>query len=148
MTKSQELIVVSGASSGMGRATALELARRGYQVLAGVRSDEAAARMRLPGVEPVMLDITRPSDIDALVARIDGDPEHRPLHALVNSAGLGLNGPVEALPLDTWRRMFDVNLFGHIAMTQALLPALRHGKGRVINISSTGGRIAMPAFGA
>jgi len=148
MTKSQELIVVSGASSGMGRATAIELATRGFHVLAGVRNVETASQLRRDGIELVVLDITRTSDIEALRERIDSDPQGRALHALVNCAGLGMVGPVEMLPLDTWRQMFEVNLFGHIAMTQALLPALRRSKGRVVNISSTGGRIAMPAFGA
>ena len=132
----------------MGRATALELANRGFHVLAGVRNAEAAAQLRRDGVEPVVLDITRSADIEALSERIDSDPQGRALRAIVNCAGMGMVGPVEMLPLDTWRQMFEVNLFGHIAMTQALLPALRRSKGRVVNISSTGGRIAMPAFGA
>ena len=132
----------------MGRASAIELAHRGFAVLAGVRNEQAAMQLRRDGIEPVVLDITRASDIDALRVRIDGDPQGRALRAIVNCAGMGMVGPVEMVPLDTWRQMFDVNLFGHIPMTQALLPALRRAKGRVVNISSTGGRIAMPAFGA
>ena len=132
----------------MGQATTLELASRGFHVLAGVRNEEAATRLRRENVEPVVLDITRQADIEALTERVGADPEGRLLRALVNCAGMGLNGPVEVLPLATWRQMLEVNLLGHIAMTQALLPALRRSKGRVVNISSTGGRIAMPAFGA
>lgn len=148
MTKSQNLVVVSGASSGMGEATALELASRGFHVLAGVRNEEAASRLRRENVEPMVLDITREADVTALAERVESDPEGRPLRAVVNCAGMAMNGPVEALPLSTWRQMFEVNLFGHIAMIQALLPALRRSKGRVVNVSSTGGRIAMAAFGA
>ena len=71
-----------------------------------------------------------------------------PLRALVNNAGIGLYAPVETLPLDVWRRTFEVNLFGHVAVTQALLPALLASSGRVVNISSLGGKIALPAGGA
>jgi NAD(P)-dependent dehydrogenase (short-subunit alcohol dehydrogenase family) len=69
------------------------------------------------------------------------------LRALVNNAGISVNAPVEALPLDEWRRLFEVNLFGHVAVTQALLPALLRDTGRVINISSVGGKIAMATYG-
>ncbi len=143
-----ELIVVSGASSGMGAATAHELAQRGYHVLAGVRSSADAEAIREEQVEPVILDITIPEQIDALVARIEADAQGRKLRALVNNAGIAVNAPVETLPLEQWRRQFDVNLFGHIAMTQALLPFLHHSGGRVVNISSVGGKVAMPTYGA
>ncbi|MFD5016232.1 SDR family NAD(P)-dependent oxidoreductase [Streptomyces chartreusis] len=69
------------------------------------------------------------------------------LRAVVNNAGISVNAPVEALPLDEWRRLFEVNLFGHVAVTQALLPALLRDHGRVVNISSVGGRVAMATFG-
>lgn len=82
----------------------------------------------------------------ALAARVAEDP--RALHALVNNAGIQVNAPVEALPMAEWRRVFEVNLFGHIALTQALLPALLRSKGRVINISSVGGKVAMATYGA
>lgn len=143
-----ELIVISGASTGMGAATAHELARRGYHVLAGVRRSADADAIREERVEPVLLDITVPEQIEALVERIATDPLGRTLRVLVNNAGIAVNAPVETLPLDQWRRQFDVNLFGHIAMTQALLPFLHDSTGRVVNISSVGGRIAMPTYGA
>ncbi|WP_312878010.1 SDR family NAD(P)-dependent oxidoreductase [Lentzea indica] len=148
MTTSSEsrLVVVTGASTGMGASAARELARQGFHVLAGVRRDRDADAIRSTGVVPVILDITRPEHVAALAARVDADP--RPLHALVNNAGIQVNGPVEALPMDEWRRTFEVNLFGHVAVTQALLPALLRGKGRVINISSVGGKAAMPTYGA
>ncbi|WP_112262915.1 SDR family NAD(P)-dependent oxidoreductase [Lentzea terrae] len=139
-TSSEELVVVTGASTGLGRATARELARCGFHVLAGVRRETDA--VAAPGIEPVLLDITRPEQVGALAARIG----NRSVHALVNNAGIQVNAPVETLPLDQWRHVFEVNLFGHIAVTQALLPVLRNG--RVVNISSVGGKVAMPTYGA
>ena len=118
------LVVVTGASTGIGAATARELAKRGFHVLAGVRRDADADAIRSANVEPSRLDITNEAEIAALVKHITDDPERRPLRALVNNAGIAVNAPVEALPLSEWRRLFDVNLFGHIAMTQALLPAV------------------------
>jgi NAD(P)-dependent dehydrogenase (short-subunit alcohol dehydrogenase family) len=91
--------------------------------------------------------ITNEAEIAALVKRITDDPERRPLRALVNNAGIGVNAPVEVLPLSEWRRLFDVNLFGHIAMTQALLPALIESRGTVVNITSVGGKVAMATYG-
>ena len=76
------------------------------------------------------------------------DPLGRPLRALINNAGISVNAPVEALPIAEWRRQFEVNLFGHIAMTQALLPALLRSSGTVVNISSVGGKVALPTYGA
>ncbi|WP_436762927.1 SDR family oxidoreductase [Streptosporangium sp. V21-05] len=140
------MIVVTGASTGTGASTAHELARRGFHVLAGVRRDHDADAIRSTGIEPINLDITKPEQVKALTARIADDP--RALHALVSNAGIQVNAPVEALPMTQWRWVFEVNLFGHIAITQALLPALLRGKGRVINISSIGGKAAMPTYGA
>ncbi|KOV86779.1 dehydrogenase [Nocardia sp. NRRL S-836] len=126
----------------MGAATAHALAARGFHVLAGVRRDHPGS----PGVEPVLLDITDTEHVEALAARVAAD--ERPLHAVVNNAGIQVNAPVEALPLAEWRHVFEVNLFGHVAVTQALLPALLRGGGRVVNISSVGGKAAMPTYGA
>lgn len=150
MTRSldtQELIVVTGASSGIGAATAQEMARRGYLVLAGVRREQDAHHIQGPNIEPVLIDITRMEDVTALAHRIDADPLGRSLRAIVNNAGIGANAPVEVFDLDAWRRLFEVNYFGHIAVTQKLLPALLRSKGRVINISSVGGRVAMATYG-
>ncbi|MEV8359609.1 SDR family oxidoreductase [Microbacterium sp. NPDC076895] len=146
--ESSQLAVVSGASTGMGRATAVELSRRGFDVLAGVRRASDGKALRQAGIEPVILDITEPDTIAALRDRIDSHHDERPLRVLVNNAGIAANAPVEALPLEVWRRVFEVNVFGQIALTQALLPALHRSGGRVVDISSTGGRIAMPAYGA
>lgn len=143
-----ELVVITGASTGIGAATAREVARRGFYVLAGVRRDRDADALRAERIEPCTLDITVDTDVAAIADRVADDPEHRPLRALVNNAGIAVNAPIEALPMSEWRRQFDVNLFGHIAMTQALIPALLDSSGTVVNISSVGGRVAMATYGA
>jgi NAD(P)-dependent dehydrogenase (short-subunit alcohol dehydrogenase family) len=143
----QQIAIVTGSSTGIGAATARELARRGFHVLAGVRRDRDADAIRGPGIEPVIVDVTNPDHIQALATRVQGDQQGRPVRALVNNAGIQLNVPVEAFAIDEWRRMFEVNLFGQVAVTQALLPALIHNKGRVVNISSVGGKVAMAAYG-
>ncbi|MFJ4831823.1 SDR family NAD(P)-dependent oxidoreductase [Streptomyces sp. NPDC088747] len=145
-SENQKLIVVTGASTGMGASAARELARQGFHVLAGVRRERDADAIRSTGIEPVILDITKSEQVEALAARVADDP--RALHALVNNAGIQVNAPVEALPMAQWRHVFEVNLFGHIAVTQALLPALLRANGRVINISSIGGTVAMATYGA
>jgi NAD(P)-dependent dehydrogenase (short-subunit alcohol dehydrogenase family) len=103
--------------------------------------------IRRPGIEPLIIDITNPDHIRALATRVHGDPQGRAVRALVNNAAIQANVPIEAFAIDEWRRMFEVNLFGHIAVTQALLPALIRSKGRVVNISSVGGKIAMATYG-
>lgn len=145
--RGQEIVVITGASTGMGAATARELAREGFHVLAGVRRDRDADAIRGPGVEPLIIDITNPDHIRALATRVHGDPQGRTVRALVNNAGIGVNAPVEAFAIDEWRRLYEVNLFGHIAVIQALLSALVRSKGRVVNISSVGGKIAMATHG-
>jgi NAD(P)-dependent dehydrogenase (short-subunit alcohol dehydrogenase family) len=143
----QEIVIITGASSGIGAATARELARRGFHVLTGVRRDQDADVIRGPGVEPLIIDITNPDHIRALATRVHEDPQGRAVRALVNNAGIGVNAPVEVFAIDEWRRLFEVNFFGHIAVIQTLLPALIRSKGRVINISSVGGKIAMATYG-
>lgn len=147
-TDRNQLIVVTGASTGIGAATAKELARNGFHVLAGVRRAADADALRADGIEPHILDITVESDVTAMADRVANDPLHRPLRALINNAGIAINAPVETLPIPQWRKQFEVNLFGHIAMTQALLPALLGSKGTVVNISSVGGKVVLPTYGA
>jgi NAD(P)-dependent dehydrogenase (short-subunit alcohol dehydrogenase family) len=144
----RELVVVTGASTGIGAATARELATKGFHVLAGVRRDVDAEALRAEGIEPHILDITVESDVVAIADRVAHDPLRRPLRALINNAGIAINAPVEILPMAEWRRQFEVNLFGHIAMTKALLPALLHSSGTLVNISSVGGKLAMSTYGA
>jgi NAD(P)-dependent dehydrogenase (short-subunit alcohol dehydrogenase family) len=147
-TSHEELVLISGASTGMGAATARELASRGYHVLAGVRRAADADALRATNLEPVILDITDPHQIEAVAGRVAADPARRPLRAVINNAGIAINAPVELLSMEEWRRQFEVNFFGHIAVTKAFLPALHASSGRVVNISSIGGKIAMPTYGA
>ena len=143
----QQLVLVTGASAGMGAATARELAGRGYHVLAGVRREVDADALRADGIEPHILDITDESHVAAIAGRVADDPLRRPLRALINNAGIAINAPVETLPIAEWRNLFEVNLFGHVAMIQALLPALLHASGTIVNISSVGGKFAMATYG-
>jgi NAD(P)-dependent dehydrogenase (short-subunit alcohol dehydrogenase family) len=146
-TELQELVIVTGASTGIGAATARELALRGFHVLAGVRRDQDADEIRGPGIEPVIIDVTNPDHIAALAERVHGDPQARAVRALVNNAAIQANVPIEAFAMNEWRNMFEVNLFGHVAVSQALMSALICSKGRVVNISSVGGKVAMATYG-
>jgi NAD(P)-dependent dehydrogenase (short-subunit alcohol dehydrogenase family) len=146
-TEIEEIAVVTGTSTGIGAATARELARRGFHVLAGVRRGQDADAIRGPGIEPVIIDVTNPDHIAALATRVREDPQGRALRALVNNAAIQANVPIEAFAIDEWRRMFEVNLFGQVAVTQELLPALIDSSGRVVNISSVGGKVAMATYG-
>jgi NAD(P)-dependent dehydrogenase (short-subunit alcohol dehydrogenase family) len=132
-------VLVTGASTGIGRATALMMVRNGWHVYAGVRSDEAAHKLsEVDGVTPLRLDIT---DADQIAA---ARREITELTGLVNNAGTTLPCPVEYLPLEEFRRQLEVNLVGHVAVIQAFLPVLRRPGGRIVNISSPGARIGAP----
>jgi NAD(P)-dependent dehydrogenase (short-subunit alcohol dehydrogenase family) len=139
-------ILVTGASMGIGRACALRFAELGYRVFAGVRktADGDALKAHSPGkVEPVLLDVTRPESIAGAVAAA-GDG---PLAGLINNAGIAVMGPVELVPIDAWRKQFEVNVIGLVAVTQACIPLLRRGRGRIVNIGSIAGRSALPGSG-
>ncbi|HME90972.1 MAG TPA: SDR family NAD(P)-dependent oxidoreductase, partial [Myxococcaceae bacterium] len=102
----QEIAIITGASTGIGAATARELARRGFHVLAGVRRDRDADAIQGPGTEPLIIDITNPGHIRALATRVHGDQQGRAVRALVNNAAIAVNAPVEAFAIDEWRRLF------------------------------------------
>lgn len=137
--------LITGAGRGIGEAITVRLARAGWTVFAGVRDDASGQRLRAAGgaVEPVQLDITDDQDVDALPDRL---PER--LDALVNNAGTAVMGPMEAVSQADLRRQFDVNVLGQVAVTQAVLPRLRIAHGRIVFISSTGGRMVVPLEGA
>jgi NAD(P)-dependent dehydrogenase (short-subunit alcohol dehydrogenase family) len=134
----RSLALVTGASTGIGRACAIHLAGLGFHVLAGVRDPADAP----DGLDPLRLDVTSESDVAAAAERVGAE-----LGVLVNNAGIAINGPVEVVPLDQWRRIVEVNLLGQVAVTRALLPAILRARGRVVNMSSIGGRVANPLFG-
>lgn len=143
--------LVTGASTGIGRATALHLDGEGWRVFAGVRREEDAASLREAGserLEPLMLDVTDAAQIDAAAERIGTAVGETGLDGLVNNAGIAVPGPLETLPIDDFRRQVEVNLTAHVAVTQAMLPTIRHARGRVVFITSIGGLMAFPMFGA
>jgi len=143
-----ESIVVTGASSGIGEACALDLAQRGYLVYAGVRGDDDARRIAAAhtNLRAVRLDVTDPAAIAAAVQTVESGGV--PLLGIVNNAGIAVAGPLEFLPLDELRRQFDVNFFGALAVTQAFLPLLRaRGRGRVVFVGSISGRLTPPLLG-
>jgi NAD(P)-dependent dehydrogenase (short-subunit alcohol dehydrogenase family) len=138
------IVLVTGASSGIGEATALHLKELGFDAVAAVRKDEDAERLAGRGLRTVRLDVT---DTDSIAAAREevGDG---PLAGLVNNAGIAVAAPLEFLPLDQLRHQLEINLIGQLAVTQAFLPALRAGRGRIVNVSSIGGRVALPLVGA
>lgn len=137
------VIVITGASKGIGRAAALRLAKRGFDILAGVRQPADGEKLKSEAPErirPIILDITDREDIEAARKALGAAEEG--IAGLVNNAGTAFAAPLELISIDDFRRQLEVNLVGHLAVIQALLPALRKGGGRIVNISSVGGRIA------
>ncbi|MCP4260581.1 MAG: SDR family oxidoreductase [Planctomycetes bacterium] len=146
MDNTKKTILISGASTGIGRHCALGLIKAGFKVLAGVRSEKAGeelAQIAPEQIKPVMLDITDRQSIDSAADLVSA----KNLYGLVNNAGIAVVGPLEFLPLEKIRKQFDVNLFGHIAVTQAFLPILRKSEGRIVNMSSVSGLVAFPFLG-
>jgi NAD(P)-dependent dehydrogenase (short-subunit alcohol dehydrogenase family) len=145
--------VVTGTSSGIGRACALRLATQGYCVFAGVRRrQDGQALVQEAGrtggqVVPLLIDVTDEASIGAAAAEVARAVGDDGIAALVNNAGIGMTWPMEAIPLDDLRRIYEVNVFGQVAVTQAFLPLLRTGAGRLVNIGSIGDRLSLP-FGA
>jgi NAD(P)-dependent dehydrogenase (short-subunit alcohol dehydrogenase family) len=139
-------VLISGSSTGIGRASALRLDREGFRVFAGVRNRGDAESLDAEGsdsLEPVILDVTDEGTIEATRERIKEQTGGR-LAGLVNNAGVAMGGPIEALSLDALRQQLEVNVIGQVAVTQAMLPMIRAAKGRVCFISSIGGRVALP----
>ncbi len=143
-------VLITGTSSGIGKACALYLADRGFTVFAGVRREEDAATLRQEvssNLTPIFLDVTDISMIEAARDKITNEIGNAGLAGLVNNAGIPLGGPLEYLPLSDIRHEMEVNLLGAVAVTQALLPLIRRGQGRIVNISSLSGFIALPFLG-
>ena len=142
-------VVITGASTGIGRACALDLDSRRFQVFAGVRRDEDAERLRAEraSIEPLQIDVTDAASIAAARDHVTEAVGARGLAGLVNNAGIAVPGPLEHLPIDELRRQLEVNLVGQVAVTQAFMPLLRTARGRIVNIGSIGGRVALPLLG-
>jgi NAD(P)-dependent dehydrogenase (short-subunit alcohol dehydrogenase family) len=139
-----QAVVVTGAAGGIGAATVNSLAARGYRVFATVRGDDAASRAlaKLPNVRVITMDVTDPQSI-AAAARTVGD-EVSGVRAVVNNAGVIVQGPLELVPADELRRQFEVNTFGPAYVVQAFLPLIRAGQGRIVNVSAPTARVPMP----
>ncbi len=143
-------VLVTGASTGIGQAIAIHLDELGFRVFAGVRKDVDGERLRTTASErlrPVSLDVTSSESIAAAAAEVVDVSGEKALAGLVNNAGIAVSGPLEFMPVEELRRQLDVNVVGQIAVTQAFLPMLRRARGRVVNMGSVGGRIALPLLG-
>ena len=137
-------VLVTGASSGIGEATVLHLKELGFDPVGAVRKDADADRLASRGVRTVKLDVTDAASIAAARESL-GDG---PLAGRGNNAGVAVASPLEFLPVDQLRHQLEINLIGQVAVIQQFLPALRAGHGRIVNVSSIGGRVALPLLGA
>ena len=150
MIQEQKAVVITGASSGIGKECALYLDQLGLQVFAGVRKQsdaDALVQLSSDRLTPVIIDITRP-DLIASAAQVVRDAiESTGLAGLINNAGIAMGGPLEFVPIPDLRKQLEVNVIGQVAVTQAFLPHLRRAQGRVINMSSISGRLAIPFLG-
>ena len=143
-------VVITGASSGIGRACALDLARRGFRVFAGVRrapDGEGLAAEAGAKLTPINLEVTDTASIARAVRTVEDALGDRGLDGLVNNAGVTGSGPLEFLELDELRHHLEVNLIGQVAVTQAFLPLLRKRPGRIVFTGSMGGYLALPFLG-
>jgi NAD(P)-dependent dehydrogenase (short-subunit alcohol dehydrogenase family) len=141
--------LVTGASSGIGRATVRRLDAAGWKVFAGVRKEQDAEALRAESserLEPLMLDVLDADAIAAAGERVGAEPGG--LDGLVDNAGTAVAGPLEALPIEDFRRQLELNLTAQLAVAQSMLPAIRTARGRVVLVSSMGGRVALPLTGA
>ena len=145
MTKS---VLITGSSTGIGRASALRMDSTGWTVFAGVRKEADADSLRAEAsdrLQPVMIDVADQASIDG-AAKLISDATGGRLDGLVNNAGVSVQGPLEYLPLDDLRRQFEINVTGQVAVTQALMPELRAATGRIVFVGSVAGRAPTAPF--
>ncbi len=146
----KKAVVITGASRGIGETCALRLERHGLRIFAGVRREEDGKRLKEQASErlsPLMIDVTDEKSITAAVDTVASAVGEAGLAGLVNNAGIGVGGPLEFLPIEELRRQLEVNTIGQIAVTQAFLPLIRQGHGRIVNMGSIAGRMAWPFIG-
>jgi NAD(P)-dependent dehydrogenase (short-subunit alcohol dehydrogenase family) len=140
-------VLITGCSTGIGRATAERLARNGHNVYATARRVDSIADLQQAGCKTLALDVTDEESMRAAVAAVE--EADGPVGSLVNNAGYSQSGAVETIPMDELRRQFETNVFGLVRMCQLVLPGMRReGRGRIVNISSMGGRLVFPGGGA
>jgi NAD(P)-dependent dehydrogenase (short-subunit alcohol dehydrogenase family) len=144
---SKGYVLITGTSSGIGEATARHLASLGFNVFAGVRKEADAERIAGERIESVIIDVTDDASVAAAAESIGAAVGNRGLAGLVNNAGIAVAGPLEFIDIEDFRRQLDVNVTGVVRTTQAMLPLIRQARGRVVNMSSIGGRMALPLVG-
>lgn len=147
MLNPQKSVVITGASSGIGRASVALMSQAGWQVFATVRKAADQQKLREANVVPIVMDVEDESSIKAAAAEISTRLDGRGLDGLVNCAGIGVVRPVEYASLSDIRHIYEINVFGQILVSQALLPLLRESRGRIVNITSVGVNIAIPFGG-
>ncbi len=146
MANSSKAVLITGCSSGIGRATALRLARKGWTVYASARRPESIADLADAGCRTLALDVTDAESMRAAVAEVER--EQGAVGVLINNAGYSQSGPVEQVEMEAVRRQFETNVFGVIALTQLVLPKMREQRwGKIVNLGSMGGRLTFPGGG-
>ncbi len=146
LTKVSKAVLITGCSSGIGKATALRLVAKGLPVIATARKTSDLAELAKAGCEVLALDVTDEASMVAAVQSVEA--RHGAVGVLVNNAGYSQSGAIEAVPMDKVRRQFETNVFGLVRLTQLVLPGMRRqGEGRVINMSSMGGKLTFPGGG-
>lgn len=146
----ERTVVITGASTGIGRACALHMDRAGWRVFAGVRKEADAERLRQeasPKLTPVFVDVTDRASIAAMVEQVAAAVGDAGLDGLVNNAGMATGGVLEFVDIDELRRVLEVNVVGQLAVTQPLIPLLRKAPGRIVMMSSIAGRSSTPIMG-
>ena len=149
--EAERWVFVSGASSGVGRSTVILLSQRGFKVVASVRKESDSLelqRLNPDYIHPVILELRDQNTIKSATQIAADKTGTAGLSGLVNCAAMLHCGPLEYFPRDLWFEQYDVNLFGPIALTQALLPMIRQANGRIVNIGAVGGGISLPFYGA
>jgi NAD(P)-dependent dehydrogenase (short-subunit alcohol dehydrogenase family) len=146
MSAPSKAVLITGCSSGIGRATALRLAASGWKVYASARRTEAISDLRDAGCETLALDVTDEASMRAAVERVE--QAEGAVGVLINNAGYSQSGAIETVPLDAVRRQFETNVFGLVRLTQLVLPKMRAQRwGKIINLGSMGGRLSFPGGG-
>lgn len=147
MTNSTRSVVITGASSGIGRASVELMSQAGWQVFATVRKPADQDKLRHANIVPVLMDVEDLATISAAAQEIESQLGSRGLDGLVNCACVGVARPVEYATLDDIRQIFEINVFGQVAVTQSLSRLLRRNRGRIVNVTSIGVNIAIPFGG-
>lgn len=145
-TSLKQSVLITGASSGIGKATAIFFASTGMVVYAGVRKESDRQNLLeggLPNLHPVIIDVCKQESIEDALKLISKEAKGK-VFSLVNNAGLSLNGPLELLPLNDIKKLIDVNVTGLLSVTRTFLPMIRRSRGRIVNISSGHGLMAIP----